>query len=85
MIYQDVCKLISSGEVVSWLCQVRIEGRVRINGRVIRNMKCMEGFRYRRKESGFVGKESCFVGRDQVSLEGIRFCWLHCEYGLMMV
>jgi hypothetical protein len=44
---------------------VRIGGRVRIDGRVIRNMKCMEGFRFRWKESGF-------VGRNQVSSVALR-------------
>jgi hypothetical protein len=47
---------------------VRIGGRVRIDGSVIRNTKYMEGFRFCWKESGF-------VGRNQVLLKGIRFCW----------
>jgi hypothetical protein len=41
---------------------------VRIDGRVIRNTKCLEGFRFHWKESNF-------VGRNQVSLEEIRFHW----------
>jgi hypothetical protein len=32
-----------------------IRGGVRIDGRVIRNTKCMEEFRFRWKESEFVG------------------------------
>jgi hypothetical protein len=40
-------------------------GGVRIDGRVIRNTKCMEGIRFCWKESGF-------VGRNQVSLVALR-------------
>jgi hypothetical protein len=40
---------------VSRLCRVRIGGRVRIDGEVIRNTKDMEGIRFCWKESGFFG------------------------------
>jgi hypothetical protein len=46
------------GELLSWLYQVRIRGKVQINVRVIGNTRCMEG---------------------------IRFCQLCCEYGVMRV
>jgi hypothetical protein len=51
---------------------------VRINGRDI-------GIRGAWKDSGFIGSIQGFVGGNHVSLEGIRFRWLRCEYGVMMV
>jgi hypothetical protein len=42
-----------------------IEGKVRIGVGI---MRCIEGIRFRWKESGF-------DGRNHVSLEGIRFRW----------
>jgi hypothetical protein len=56
---------------LSRLGRVKIGGRVRIDGRVIRNTKRVEGFRFCWKESGI--------------LEGIRFHWMCCEYGMMIV
>jgi hypothetical protein len=47
---------------------VIIGGRVRIDGRVII-------IRGAWKDSGFCWKESGFVERNQVLLEGIRFDW----------
>ena len=58
---------LGRGELLSRLCRVRIEGRVMIEGMVMRNMGCAGGSRFRWKESGF-------GGRNQVSMEGIRFC-----------
>jgi hypothetical protein len=41
--------------LLSRLYRVRIGGRVRIDGKVMRNIRCMEGIRFCWKESGFVG------------------------------
>ena len=53
---------VETKNTIAWsmsrLHRVRIEGRVRIDERVMRNTSCMEG---------------------------IRFCWLRCEYGVMML
>jgi hypothetical protein len=41
--------------------RVRIGTRVTIDGRVIRKTKCMEGFRFGWKESGFVGRNQVLL------------------------
>jgi hypothetical protein len=69
--------LILSYAILSRLYQVTIEARVIIEEWYTRNTGCMEAIR-------FCGKESGFVGRNQVLLEGIRFCQLYCESGVMM-
>jgi hypothetical protein len=74
-----------NGELLSRMCQVQIEERVRISVGI---MRCMEGTRFHWIESGLVGrnqvlleeirfcwKESGFVEKNQVLLERIRFCW----------
>jgi hypothetical protein len=55
-----------------------MEERVTIEELQIRDTQCMEGIRFGWKKSGL-------VGRNQVWLEGIRFCQWSCEYGVMMV
>ena len=58
---------LGRGELLSRLCRVRIEEGVMIEGMVMRNTRYGEGIRFRGKKSGF-------DGRNQVLMEGIRFC-----------